>query len=341
MHSVYKQSGISLVELMISVALGLALMSGVLQVFLSNKNVYTTQQGMSRIQENGRLAMEFMSKDVRIAGYFGCHRPLTRQILGADLDMGGLHTDFNQGVFGYDSFADLPNGVVADLGAGINPVPLGNTANILVVRSASQAGVPVSAINTNDSVFGYANTGLTNGCLNGICPGSAAMISDCSKARIFQAFNVGVAANLLTVDHFGGWGGGVNPLENFINGEIMPVNTTVYFLALGANGNPSLWQKTNNDDPLELFEGVEQMRITYARGANSDYELASALGPVNWPDVTSVRIELVARSLQNNVLDESQPYTFAGVPVIPAANDRFLRQVFSTTVGIRSRGVFE
>ncbi|HEY7886274.1 MAG TPA: prepilin-type N-terminal cleavage/methylation domain-containing protein, partial [Cellvibrionaceae bacterium] len=66
------QRGFSLVELMIAITIGLVLMTGVVQMFLSSKTVFSTQQGISRIQETGRMAMEFMAKDIREAGYQGC-----------------------------------------------------------------------------------------------------------------------------------------------------------------------------------------------------------------------------------------------------------------------------
>ncbi|RYZ81289.1 MAG: prepilin-type N-terminal cleavage/methylation domain-containing protein, partial [Moraxellaceae bacterium] len=46
-----KQKGLSLVELMIAITLGLILMSGVVKVFLNSKSTYSTQQALSRIQE--------------------------------------------------------------------------------------------------------------------------------------------------------------------------------------------------------------------------------------------------------------------------------------------------
>src|SRR5688572_9551627 len=67
-----RQRGLSLIELMIAITLGLVLMAGVTQMFLSSQTVFHTQQAMSRIQENGRLGMAFMAKDIREAGYMGC-----------------------------------------------------------------------------------------------------------------------------------------------------------------------------------------------------------------------------------------------------------------------------
>ena len=61
----------SLVELMIALLLGLILilLGGVLQVFLSSRQTYSTNEAMSRMQENGRFALEFMARSARLGGY--------------------------------------------------------------------------------------------------------------------------------------------------------------------------------------------------------------------------------------------------------------------------------
>lgn len=52
--------------------LGVFLIAGILQIFISAKQSYRTQEAMSRLQENGRFAMEFIGKDVRMADYRQC-----------------------------------------------------------------------------------------------------------------------------------------------------------------------------------------------------------------------------------------------------------------------------
>ncbi|MBK8289090.1 MAG: prepilin-type N-terminal cleavage/methylation domain-containing protein [Cellvibrionales bacterium] len=66
------QQGLSLVELMVAIALGLFLSWGAIQAFLSGKQTYSTQQALSRIQENARLVQEFLGFDIRSAGTYGC-----------------------------------------------------------------------------------------------------------------------------------------------------------------------------------------------------------------------------------------------------------------------------
>ena len=55
----HRQSGLSLVELMIAITLSLLLIAGVLQIFLSSKQTYSTNNALSRVQESGRFAWIF------------------------------------------------------------------------------------------------------------------------------------------------------------------------------------------------------------------------------------------------------------------------------------------
>jgi len=337
-----KQLGLSLVELMISITLGLVLMTGVVQMFLSSKVVFNNQQALSRIQETGRLAIDFISRDVRMAAYYGCFR-ITGQVgnilqPSAGLTIGGLHESFDQGIRGYDSPDDLPHGAATDLGATIDPV---EDASVLVVRGGTQVGYVISG-SSNNNLFAYSETAKdSDGCVGALCekPGSVGLVADCSKARVFRINTLAVTGTTLTVNHLDLW-------SDFVSGEVLPMNTIVYFLATREGATvPSLWQKTNLEPAVELLEGVEKMRVTYAT-ANGDgvldqgYRLASALALNEWAQVVSVRLELVARSLEKNVLSEPQPYTFENEEINPGeadAADRSLRQVFTSVVTIRSR----
>ena len=67
-----KQKGLTLVEMMIAFALSSILMLGLFQIFNSNKQAFGMQGGMARVQEGGRIGMEFLSRDFRNAGFMGC-----------------------------------------------------------------------------------------------------------------------------------------------------------------------------------------------------------------------------------------------------------------------------
>ena len=63
------QVGLSIVELLVALALGLLLMTGVIQVFLSSRQTYAANEAMGRMQENGRFALDFIARSARQAGY--------------------------------------------------------------------------------------------------------------------------------------------------------------------------------------------------------------------------------------------------------------------------------
>lgn len=65
----FKQFGLSLVELMVAMAIGLALMLVISSLFVGSKQTYRVQENNSRVQENGRFVMESLGQNLRIAGY--------------------------------------------------------------------------------------------------------------------------------------------------------------------------------------------------------------------------------------------------------------------------------
>ena len=73
MNRKHAQCGLTLVELMVAMVLGLLLMGGVLQMHTANRQTTRVSEGVSRIQENARYAIAMIQREVRMAGYFGCN----------------------------------------------------------------------------------------------------------------------------------------------------------------------------------------------------------------------------------------------------------------------------
>src|SRR3569623_604732 len=67
-----RQQGLTLVELMVAITLGLIVTAGIIQVFVGIKKTYSVEESLSRLQESGRLALEFLSNDLRMTSYWGC-----------------------------------------------------------------------------------------------------------------------------------------------------------------------------------------------------------------------------------------------------------------------------
>jgi len=68
-HFNRNQKGISLIEIMISLVVGLMLTAGVIQIYAANKQTYRVADATARIQENARFALELLGRHIRMAGY--------------------------------------------------------------------------------------------------------------------------------------------------------------------------------------------------------------------------------------------------------------------------------
>ncbi|HEU0202747.1 MAG TPA: PilW family protein [Burkholderiaceae bacterium] len=63
------QRGLSLIELMVAITLGLFLLTVTISVFLGISRTARTQDAASRLDENGRFAIESITRAIRLAGY--------------------------------------------------------------------------------------------------------------------------------------------------------------------------------------------------------------------------------------------------------------------------------
>lgn len=343
-----KQLGLSLVELMISVTLGLILMAGVIQMFVSTKSSYVNQQGMSRVQETGRMAMEFIGRDLRMASAMGCVRVTTparstpNVIDPLAVNLGGLHKNFQVGLSGFDSPAALAASGVTLANAIGSPSPFANS-DILVIRGATvEKGFPVELANTANAVTVFKGAlSISNNCIDGLCQGGAAVISDCDSGRIFVARTLVASGTNLIITHNENWdlGVDVNVYERRPEVFVYPLHTIIYFVAPGASGEPSLWQRLDRDTALELVEGVERIQFTYrtSRSSTAAFVAGSTLSAADWEDVDAVRVDMVVRGAEANALETKQLYTFPGEAAETDPNDKRIRQIFTNTFSVRNR----
>lgn len=65
------QRGLSLVELMVALAVGLFLLAGALSVFAKTRDLYRTNEQAARLQESARYAMSAIETDLRMASFWG------------------------------------------------------------------------------------------------------------------------------------------------------------------------------------------------------------------------------------------------------------------------------
>jgi type IV pilus assembly protein PilW len=65
------QTGMTLIELMVALAIGMFLMIGAMTVFMQGRTTFRITESISRLQENGRFALDALEQDVRMAQYWG------------------------------------------------------------------------------------------------------------------------------------------------------------------------------------------------------------------------------------------------------------------------------
>lgn len=82
----YRAAGYSLIELMISVAIGLFFLLVATSFLLSSRTAHSTQDASSRVQENARFALDELSSMIRMAGHVDLMSP------GAEIPQGQFFT---------------------------------------------------------------------------------------------------------------------------------------------------------------------------------------------------------------------------------------------------------
>jgi type IV pilus assembly protein PilW len=65
-----RQAGLTLLELMISLSLGLMLLTGIGTIYVGSNQTYRVQEQNARLQESGRYALDVIGRSLRQAGYW-------------------------------------------------------------------------------------------------------------------------------------------------------------------------------------------------------------------------------------------------------------------------------
>lgn len=329
--------GMSLVELMIAMTLGLILVAGVLQIFLSTRAAYRVQDSVMRRQENLRYVTYLLTRDVRMAGYRGCLRDTGNVVNTLNTPTSFLY-NFSVPIQGFEA----TGGAWAPaLDASITSVVAGT--DVITVRSISDPDVYVTQSMVSASVD--IKTNPLNPYPFEI--GDTVLISDCGGAAIFQITNLTTAGAFGNIVH--NTGGTLVP-GNFSQdlgrrypdgSQLMRIRTVSYFIRASAKGTgPALWRRIAGRPPEELAEGVENLQALYGEDTDNDqvpdaWRKANAV--TQWRNVTAVRVGLLVASPNSGT---SEPDARAFVVLdenIGPRNDRRVRSVVTTTVALRNR----
>ena len=141
--------GMTLVELMVGLAVGLFVSLIAIAVFVSSRTLNVVNASGTRMGENSRLAMDLLQDDLRSAGFQGCHDPaaaLPLSVLNAAAAVdAGFLDGTSTGLAGHRGTGTaFSPGLPAAL-AGLAPAPL-PSSDILSVRVPDRLSFGLTAV---------------------------------------------------------------------------------------------------------------------------------------------------------------------------------------------------
>jgi len=291
--------GFGLIELMIAMAIGLVLMLGVLELYVSNKQAYKTTEALGRLQENARYAMYQVQKELRIAGYTDCAPNIIDHLNSAgsgydatlfDLDhaVGGWESNSASGTGPGDNYTLSSNSFTAGSDAASNWADQDGSVLPTSIQGLAIAGSDILAVKSlseprNISVQSTNN--INNVPINVNGPSGVAQYSillvtqDCYNADMFQKRNIATDTNISRGNGTSTTPGPGNEDQSnlFTGGRAWSLaygsgarfynfQSNVYFVG-NDDGTPSLFKMSFNTGSAgtveKIVDGVESMQILY------------------------------------------------------------------------------
>lgn len=354
-------AGVSLVELMIAMTLGLFVVAVLGQLYGGASRAYALNETLARLNENGRFASDFLSSDLRMAGYLSCGGASAR--VGNSIDAPG-HWLYRTGALeGYEGGVDaLPSELSGEVRSG---------TDVLIVRHTA-VDVERTLIE-EDSRNAVMSLGLDHG----FEVGEILVVTNpsCTQTALFQVTRVMNLQDEDATEHFDA----VEHRAGDADEQVAPGNCThelfgsfdcsapgkaengtftpgsvvnryaVHAYYVSAADPPTLTRKRLSHSGLQagivtegLIRDVENLQVLYGRDTSADgedsvddYVAADAVD--DWSEVVSVRFALLMRSRDVAVRVDGGQRTFdlVGTAVVSPA-DRHLRRTFGGLVALRN-----
>jgi len=315
-------------------ALGLILMSGILQIFSASKRMFELTEDLSVSQEKGQLAISVLADNIRMADYWG-----------------GI--DSKAVLFGDTFLSVSPGDCSSEWLFKSEPALIGFQGSSSL---SGVQGLPSGCLDGEDYVP-YSDLLLVR-YANSQRPISDAKVDNVKyKNRYFVRSELGKLAYVFS---------GGNTKEAMVNIPVsqfasnMEYHADLFFLRPCShkwNGScsdqlPTLMRLTlsgNRFVQQVLVEGVEQLQFDFGVDTSGNRKVDNYLSSpaINqWEDVLSVQITLVVRSTEKDILiDElGKEYELLGGDnavlfrhIITDENKRFHRKIYRREVVIRNR----
>jgi len=369
-------SGVSLIELLIAMTLGLILLAGMIAVFSGNKRSSELNTAMANIQENARFALSALGQDIRMAGFQGCldsrRGRMNVKSTSAPVPTDGLDAD---GSVKHNANLSAATGAVIAPSGEWTPAipgnfipsekypPIPGTHALSVQYGNSRQSQLQDAVNSGAApdLKGPAvtvnNLGLTTGDL--------ALIGNCESVDLFTVTGTEMAGNGQKLFHAASKNADGNFTtrygipRNIAQTYVMRFESHIYYVGDTGLKNSSgdqvraLYMQSypyNTDDnpPAEIVQGVENLRVAYGISTNDTLRYVTADDPAFQPeDVESIQIGLIMSSWDRIAeQDDTNTYVIAGQSILPSASsidgqthpqDGRYRLIFNTTIKVRNR----
>jgi len=333
-----RQGGLSIIEILIALVLGLFLIGGVLYTFLSAKEVFASNDALAKIQEDGRMAMERLTREIRQAGFMGCANAadVAPRVI-ADPDKDGITAE-------HVTFASGDGIEVFDGGADwVNPTAITQVAGTDVIRIKGLSACTGRL--TGNMTANNANIQIgTNPC--GWTAGRILVIADCTSIDIFSATNVSNGS--VTIAHANS-SNTDEKLSKAYGKEaiVFGYGEKTFFIGMHPTLRlPMLYEASYDGTATiasDVAANVYDLQVLSAavdtdndRAPNSVVASTGSppeLGAVTWSQALNLNVRFSVRSESDNTGPSRMTYTFNGAQV----TDRRIKRDFTSVIGIRNR----
>ncbi len=346
-----RSRGVSIIEMMVSVALGLIVVAVMGGSYLSNKRTFQTSSQTSRIQENARFAMELILKDARMAGYVGCSQDMNNLLDETDPNYSPTLFDPQAAASGWEYLGTAPtdsytvpdpwtpgSGSASDWQNGAAPAePLDSNllpfvmpgTDVLVIKRLEGPIVATPANNNNPN-----SNSLNLNQNSDVLQGTIALVTNCGGGDLFMNVSNDDATTMSK-----GAATGTSPgnksgpsgkwRQKYVESdEIFLLSSNAYFIGQGVSGAPALFRLefdrgiSGLGNPIELIEGVENMQLLFGEDTDGDgvangFVTAAVLSDPT--QVVSIRVNMLFRSLEEtqDVADSTIQFDLTNGLMIP------------------------
>lgn len=260
--------GVTLIEMMIALGFGLALILATLSVYVANKQTFRQVENLARLNENARIAFELLGREFREAGATPCGNATVSNVLNDSsvVNWGGTQT----GVTPYGKTQDMPTKAFGS-GAGER---VSGTDAVMISLGDNDSGISVESHNANAASLKLNQFG------SGFVDGEIIMACNFNFATIFQITNV-QSTNVTLVHNTGNsvspgnctkvlYKSGVQVSCATTNGDsiegatIVKISSVSWYIANNGRGGRSLYRlRRSTNTPEEMVENVTNMEIEY------------------------------------------------------------------------------